>query len=104
MDYAELKKKTAEELRGMAAQHPELTGIATMKKEQLLTLLCQKLGIQKAKRHVVRPGAGKAALKKKVRELKALRGDALEKKDRQALRKIRRQLHRQKGLLRRVAG
>jgi len=103
MDYAELKKKTAEELREMAGQYPDVTGIATMKKEHLLLLLCQKLGIKKEKHHHhAGPAATKGSMKKKIRELKGLRGAALEKKDRSQLRKIRRQIHRQKGLLRRL--
>jgi hypothetical protein len=105
MDFAELKKKTVVQLREMAGEHSDITGVSAMKKDQLLDALSEKLGIA---RETAKPKAvkkkekGKGAIKKRIRELKALRAKALEEKDGAALKKVRRQLHRQKVILRRT--
>ncbi len=105
MDFAELKKNTVAKLREMAVEYPDLTGVSGMKKDELLDVLADKLGIEKA---AAKPKAGKkkakgkGAIKKRIQELKALRAKALEEKDGEGLRKVRRQLHRQKVILRRT--
>lgn len=105
MDFAELKKKTVAELKEMAGEHPEITEVSSMKKDQLLDAMSEKLGIA---REVAKPKAGKkktkgkGAIKKQIQELKAQRAKALEAKDGDALKKVRRQLHRQKVILRRT--
>lgn len=105
MEFSELKKKTVAQLREMAAEHSELTGASGMKKEQLLDALSEKLGIARDEGKP-KPGKkkqkGKGAIKKTIKELKAQRAKALESKDGDALRKVRRQLHRQKVILRRT--
>ncbi len=105
MDFAELKKKTVAELKEMAGEHAEITGVTSMKKDQLLDALSEKLGIEKTaekpKTGKKKP-KGKGAIKKQIQQLKAQRAKALEEKDGDALKKVRRQLHRQKVILRRT--
>ena len=105
MDFAELKKKTVAQLKEMAGEYPDLTGISGMKKDQLLDTLAEKLGIEKetAKpKTVKKKEKGKGAIKKQIKELKALRDKALEEKDGDTLKKVRRRLHRQRVILRRT--
>jgi len=109
MDFAELKKKTVAQLKEMAGEHPDISGVSGMKKDQLLDALAEKLGIDNeaaAPKTTGKPkkkkARGKGAIKKKLRELKAQRDKALEQKDAAALRKVRRQMHRQKVILRRT--
>lgn len=105
MDYAELKKKTVAQLREMAGEHPEITDVSGMKKDQLLDVMAEKLGIAKEEakpRTAKKKARGKGAIKKQIKELKAQRAKALEDKDGDALKKVRRQLHRQKVILRRT--
>lgn len=105
MDFAELKKKTVAQLKEMAAEYPEITGVSTMKKDPLLDAIAEKMGIDK-KAATSKPSKkrakGKGAIKKRIKELKALRDKAQEKKDGDMQKKVRRQLHRQKVLLRRT--
>jgi len=105
MDFAELKKKTVVQLKEMAGEHEDITGVSGMKKDQLLDALAHKLGIEKeeAKPKAARKKArGKRAIKRRIQELKSLRDKALEEKDGAGLKKVRRQLHRQKVILRRT--
>lgn len=105
MDFAELRKKTVVQLREMAGEYEDMTGVSGMKKDDLLDALADKLGIEKeaAKAKPSKKKArGKGAIKKRIRELKALRDKALEEKDGETLKKVRRQLHRQKVILRRA--
>jgi hypothetical protein len=105
MDFAELKKNTVARLREMAMEYPDLTGVSGMKKDDLLHVLADKLGIEKV---AAKPKAGKkkakgkGAIKKQIQKLKVLRAKALEDKDGAALKKVRRQIHRQKVVLRRT--
>jgi cysteinyl-tRNA synthetase len=110
MDFAELKKKTVVQLKEMAGEYDDITGVSGMKKDQLLDALAEKLGIEKeaAPTTTEKPkkkkkkSRGKGAIKKMIKDLKAQRDKAVEQKDGAALRKVRRQLHRQKVLLRRT--
>jgi hypothetical protein len=92
MDYHELQKMTAAKLKEKAHEFPELTGVSTMHKEQLIELLCQKLGIQKP--HKVAVGAEKSQIKAQIHALKRDRDAAIEAKDAKKLREVRVQLHR----------
>jgi hypothetical protein len=100
MNFHELERKTVSELRDLAAEHEDVKGVTGLKKEQLLDLLCEKLGID---RHVHVPkGIGRHALKARIRELKAKRDEALAKHDYTALASIRREIKSNKRHLRRV--
>jgi len=92
--YEELKKKTVAELREMAKdiQHDAVQGYTQMNKDHLLPALCQALGID-AHEHHAAALKEKAALKAKMRGLKAARAEALSAGDHDRLRAIRREYH-----------
>ena len=101
MDWTELNKTRVIDLREMMKEHlPEVTGITVMKKDQLIALLAEKLGIE-APRKVV-TGVGKGSIKSQIRDLKVKREAALEAKDAQMLRRHRRAIHRLKRRMRRA--
>ncbi len=93
--YEELKGKTVQELRDIAAQtgHEAVQGAKQMNKEHLLPALCTALGID-AHEHHHATGIDKPSLKSAMRELKKKRDAALESHDSAQLKSIRRQLHR----------
>lgn len=102
MDFHELQKTRVVDLREMIKEHlPEVTGITAKKKEELVDLLAEKLGIEKPTKHVA-AGLGKRAIKAEIRELKLKRQAALEAQDYGELKKYRRLIHRQKRRLRRM--
>ena len=94
MTYEELKAKTIAELREIARNvaHPAVQGYSQMNKEHLLPAMCEALGIDTREHHTV-VGVDKAGIKKKIRELKRQRDEALEAADHPHLRDIRRQIH-----------
>ncbi|MBD3235980.1 MAG: hypothetical protein GF330_04705 [Candidatus Eisenbacteria bacterium] len=100
MDYQELQKQTVVKLREMAKEYPDVEGASGMKKEQLVDMLCDKMGIEKP--HAVAVGVDKAEIKKKIAELKKVRDEALQKKDRQTLIATRRKLHQLRRKLRKA--
>ena len=102
MDYHELLKTRAIDLREMMKEHlPEVTGVTALKKDELVNLLAEKLGIEKPHKHVA-AGLGKRAIRAEIRELKLKREAALEAKDGAELKKYRRLIHRKKRKLRRM--
>ena len=92
--YQELKGKTLAELRDMAkdVQHDAVQGYSQMNKDHLLPALCKALGIDLHEHHDV-VGVDKAAIKAKIRELKAKRVAALEAGDHAQLKSVRRHIH-----------
>ena len=92
--YEELKAMTVAQLREVAKE-TDLHGYSSMHKEHLLHALCETLGIEEHVHHEVR-GIDKAAIKAKIKELKAQRDAALEAKDRVMLKRARRKIHRLK--------
>jgi DNA-binding IclR family transcriptional regulator len=93
--YHELKEKTLQELRDIAGtlQHEAVQGFSQMNKEHLLPALCKALGIE-AHEHHEAVGIDKPGIKGRMRELKLRRQEALDAHDHDALKSIRRQLHR----------
>jgi DNA-binding IclR family transcriptional regulator len=93
--YHELKEKTVAELREIAKgiQHDAVQGYSQMNKDHLLPALCKALGIDAHDHHAV-TGIDKPAIKTKMRELRKKRDQALEAHDGDALKSIRRQIHR----------
>lgn len=94
--YHELKVKTIADLRDIAksAENQEaVKGFSQMNKEHLLPALCKALGIPLHEHHEA-VGIDKPALKAKIRALKAKRDDALAAHDHDALKSVRRQIHR----------
>ena len=94
MTYEELKAKTLAELREIAKDivHDAVRGYSQMHKERLLPVICEALGIDMREHHEV-VGVDKAGIKKKIRELKRQRDEALAADDRAILHAIRRQIH-----------
>jgi hypothetical protein len=92
--YEELRHKTVEELREIAKglNDDAVKGHSQMNKEHLLPALCKALGIDTHVHHHV-AGIDKAAIKAKMRELRKERDAALEARDPDRLRSVRRQLH-----------
>lgn len=95
--YEELKKKTVAELREIAKEtdHEAVKGYSQLNKEHLLTALCQALDIEQHRHHEV-VGMDKTAVKKKIRQLKKRRDQALADHDHAQLKMVRRQIHRMK--------
>lgn len=103
MDFHELQKTRIADLRNLAKEKcPEVKGVIGLKKEQLVDLLAERLGLEKPHAHI-QAGLGKRAIKAQIRNLKAARLDALEQHDHDALKTARRAIHRRKRHLRRLA-
>ena len=90
MDLHELESKTVNELRELAGGYEDIEGASGLKKNELIDILCQKLGIDQH-RHVP-TGIGRRDLRARIRVLKQLRDQALEKKDAQQLATVRREI------------
>ncbi len=99
--FEELKDKTVAELReivkGMGNE--AVQGYTQMNKEHLLVALCRVLNIDTRAHHEIK-GLDKMTVKAKIRELKKKRDDALEAKDKDALKQVRRRIHGLKRKLR----
>jgi len=100
--YEELKHKTVEQLREIAAEldHAAVQGATQMNKEHLIPAICEALGIP-AHAHHVAVGIDKTAIKAKIKALKGDRDKAIEAHDGKELKKVRRQIHKLKHELRR---
>lgn len=93
--YAELHKKTVDELRAIAKDiaHDAVKGYTQMNKDHLLPAICKALGIEMHEHHHVE-GINKANLKARMRQLKADRDAAIEAGDQARLKQIRQAYHR----------
>ncbi|MDD5674586.1 MAG: hypothetical protein PHC61_10510 [Chitinivibrionales bacterium] len=93
--YEELKGKTVAELREIAAtsQHEALQGYTQLNKEHLLVALCKAFNIDTRAHHAKTAADKKIALKTRIKDLKKQRNEALAKKDRKMLKRIRRKIH-----------
>ncbi len=101
MDWHELQKKRVADLRDMMKEKaPQVQGVLSWKKDQLVEELAQLMGIEKP--HKVIEGLDKTAVKAKIRSHKQARDAALEAKDPAKLRFERRKIHRLKRRLRRA--
>ena len=101
MDYREIQKMTAVKLREVITEKfPDVRGVSALKKEQLVVLLADKLGID---RHVHGTVAiDKTAIKQKIRALKKQRDEAMAAGDTSSLGEIKHAIHKQKHILRRA--
>jgi len=94
--YHELKEKTIQDLREIAKgveNQDAVQGYSQLNKEHLLPALCKALGIDTREHHQA-TGIDKPAIKAKIRDLKTKRTQALEAHDHDALKSVRRQIHR----------
>ena len=102
MEYHDLQKTRVVDLREMMKEQlPQVTGVVALKKDELVEMLAEHMGIEKPHKHVA-AGLGKRAIKAEIRDLKVKRQAALEAKDGEELRKYRRLIHRRKRKLRRM--
>jgi len=101
--FEELKHKTVAELRKIAAEldSEEVKGYTQLNKEHLLELLCKALNIDMHVHHHV-VGIDKTSIKKRIRTLKIKRDEALKAGDHKELKKIRKQIHKEKNILRKA--
>ncbi len=92
--YEELKGKTVEQLREIAAgvEHDAVKGYTQLNKDHLLAALCTALGITMHEHHEV-VGVNKQDMKAKIRELKRKRDEALAAHDHKTLKAVRRNMH-----------
>jgi len=103
MDWHELHKTRVVDLREMMKEHlPDVTGITQMKKDQLIELLADALEIKRPHKKI-EAGLGKRAMKARIRELKGSRAAAVAAGDKTTLHRSRREIHRLKRRLRRLA-
>jgi hypothetical protein len=92
----ELRHKNIADLREMAKglEHEAVQGYTQLNKEHLVFALAKALGIQHVHHDVV--GVDKAAIKKRIRELKVKREAAISTHNHAELKAVRRNIHRLK--------
>jgi hypothetical protein len=103
-----LEKLTIKELREIAAEIPHERAIIDMKKEELVAFIKEARSIKdetpaKKKKHVVKIKMTKPELKARIRELKAVKGQALESNENKKVAVLRHQISQLKKKSRRVA-
>ena len=103
MDYHALEKMTVVALRDEAKKHG-MKATTGMKKEELLSFVTEKLGIEvprtKDKKKKTHVEISKASIKKKIAEIREARAAARSKNDGKAVTLTRRRLHRLKRRMR----
>ena len=102
--YDELHNLTVAGLREIAEAQDsdDLTGYKSLKKADLLALVCKVLGVETLEQHAVK-GIDKAAIKAQMRELRVARNAAIEAHDHTELRIVRRKIHSLNRKIRRAA-
>ena len=101
--FEELHHMTVAQLKEIAKgiENDVLHGYATMHKDQLVTALCEALGIEAHAHHEV-VGIDKGAVKTRILQLKTERNAALEAKDHKQLKLVRRRILRLKRKIRKA--
>jgi hypothetical protein len=102
MDLKTLKHMTVTKLREEALKFDDLTGVHGMNKEQLIEILQEKFGIVVEKTESEELIERKHAIKAKMRKLKAEKAQAVENKDKEKVELLRKRLHSQRRVLRKV--
>ena len=108
MEEKDLEKMTAVELREFALKnHPDITGVHAMKKEELVKAIHQARGeavVEKKKKKVpVKVSLDKPELKKRIRLLKTEKEKLLQDPDKKKLALLRKKIKRLKRLTKRAA-
>ena len=105
MDYkfSELKHKTLAQLKDIAKdiEHEAVKGYTQMNKDHLLKTICEALHIDMHVHHEV-VGLNKTKIKSQIKELKKKRDKALEAKDNNKLKAVRKEIKSLKNQLRRA--
>ncbi len=96
-----LEKMTVKDLREMAKEMPEISGVHGMKKEELIVAIKEAKGIKDEP--VKKADASVRELKKKIRALKAERRTALEASDKKMATIYKRRISRLKKKSRKAA-
>jgi hypothetical protein len=107
-DEKHLEKLTIKELREIAAEIPHEKAVHEMKKEELIAFIKEARGITdetpvKKKKYIGKIKMTKPELKAKIRELKALRLQALESDENKKAFRLRHQISQLKKKSRRLA-
>ena len=103
-----LEKLTIKELREIAAELPHERAIHDMKKAELVVFIKEARGIKdgtpvKKKKRAAKIKMTKPELKARIRELKALRGQALESNENKKAATLRHQISQMKKKSRHIA-
>jgi hypothetical protein len=96
-----LDRMTAKELREVALQIPEITGVHGMNKNELLTAIKEARGI--VDETVKESDVSVREIKKKIQGLKILKNQANENKEKTTAKVLRRRISRLKKKTRRAA-
>jgi hypothetical protein len=96
-----LDKMTVKELREVALELPEITGVHGMNKADLLSAVKKAKGIEDT--HVKKTSATVSEVKKQIKSFKEKRASALKEKDAKMATIYRRRISRLKKKTRRVA-
>ena len=101
--YEELKSKKVDDLREIAKEleHEAVKGYTQLNKAKLLEAICTALGLDAHEHHEV-VGIDKAAIKTRIRALKAKRDEILSSSSRDGLKELLRDIHRMKRKIRRA--
>ena len=100
-DWHGLQKLKVDNLREMAKDIPGVPAVTGLKKEQLIEIMADHLGVQRPRRVIT--GIQKGQLKQEIRALKKEREKVLEAHDAKELKRIRRAIHKRKRTLRQAA-
>ncbi len=110
MEPIDLEKMTAPELKEYALKnHPDITGVHAMKKEDLVLAIRKARGEEVKETPKKKKTPGKAAaldkkqLKQKIRALRTVKDQALQEKDKTKLARLRKRIKRFKRLTKRAA-
>jgi hypothetical protein len=110
MEPIDLEKMTVPELKEYALKnHPEITGVNAMKKEELIPAIRKARGEEVKETPKKKKAAGKAAalgkkeLKEKIRSLKTEKEKLLQSKDKIKLERMRKKIKRYKRLIKKAA-
>ena len=111
MAEIDLEKMTAPELMDYALKnHPDITGVHAMKKEELVVAIKKARGeeFKETKKKTTKVKAKvkveKKALKEKIRALKAQKEKMLQAKDKKALGRLRKKIKKLKRMTKRAVG
>ncbi len=104
-----LDKMTVKELRQIALEIPDVTGVHAMKKEDLLVIIREHLGIKDEAGARKEGAAGKGArsgreLKAQIVSLRHAKEQARAARDRRSVQILRRRINRLKKMTRKAAG
>ena len=92
--FDELHQMTVAGLREIAETQnaDDVKGFKSLKKAQLLALVCKVLGVDDHEHHTAQ-GINKAAIKAQMRQLRIARNAAIDAHDHKELRVVRRKIH-----------